>query len=326
MKIILFASIFVSTFSVRLCYGQRFTYDLQTMMTYLPRTADDFHSKYYDTDLESAMSFASLYFRSFEGIPVMKHDGSIKSLSIQLHNTNVYRENAVVHDVKFTFDSSGILSSCTGRSKGRILIPCVPFSSKVGHGINLLLDNDETVEFTRDSQNRVIEAQVRQFNERFLVFRYSYQSNSRKIATIKGYKPNGDLLGEVLYSYNNGRLSALHFKGYNKTYKGVFLTAEAKKTYNYDGHGNLSKIDLSEWHGIRESGYRQIYTFENQYNDRGLLVLSKIVYCHISNSGRRAGQPSYSYGARKYAYDNHGNWIKIESNDNWVLIREFEYN
>ena len=42
----------MSIYGVRLCYGQQFTDDLKTMMTYLPRTADDFHSKYYDTDLE----------------------------------------------------------------------------------------------------------------------------------------------------------------------------------------------------------------------------------------------------------------------------------
>lgn len=299
-------------YGVRLCYGQQFTDDLQTMMTYLPRTADDFHSKYYDTDLESAMSVSSfsLYYNTIEGIPIMKHDGSINSLTVQFYETI---EDTPIIELKMKFDSNGILSSCKGSGIRRIL-----------YGPNLALEDNKTFEYTRDSKNRVTEAKVQKYNQTFLVFRYSYMPNSKKIATVKGYNSDGEILGEVLYSYNSGRLSGLHFKGYIYTSKGACLTAESKKTYIYDGHGNLSKTELSKWHGSKSAGYRQVFTFDNQYNDRGLLVLSKTSFSQSYNSGRRGGTPVYS--TIKYTYDNHDNWIKVESDKRKKIIRQFGYN
>lgn len=302
----------MSIYGVRLCYGQQFTDDLKTMMTYLPRTADDFHSKYYDTDLESAMSVSSfsLYYNTIEGIPIMKHNGSINSMTVQFYETI---EDTPIIELKMKFNSNGILSSCTGSSMRRIL-----------YGPNFALEENKTVEYTRDSKNKVTEAKVKKNSQTFLVFRYSYMTNSINIATVRGYNSNGDLLGEVLYSYNNGSLSGLHFKGYIYTSKGACLTAESKKTYIYDGHGNLSKIEISKWHGTKSAGSRLECTFDNQYNDRGLLVLSKTSFSLSYNSGRRGGTPAYS--TIKYTYDSHGNWIKVESDKRKKIIRQFGYN
>ncbi len=301
----------MSIFGVSLCYSQQFTDDLKTMMTYLPRTADDFHSKYYDTDLESAMSVSSssLCHKTIEGIPIMKHNGSINSLTVQFYGA--INDTSIV-DLEMKFDSNGILSSCTGVGVGGL------------YGYYLVREGNKTVEYTRDSNNRVTEAKVKKYNQNYLVFRYSYMPNSKKIAMVKGYDSNGDLLGEVLYSYNNGKLSGLYFKGYVNTSKGACITAESKKTYIYDGHGNLSKIELSKWHGSKSAGSRLVYTFDNQYNAKGLLVLSKTSFKLSYNSGTWGGTPAYS--TIKYTYDNHDNWIKVESDKRKKIIRQFGYN
>ncbi len=328
MKKLLFILFVASLCSYRVCYGQRFTTNLQEIMNYLPRTADDFQSKYYDTDLESAVSVNSLSFTFFEGIPIMKHNGSIKSLSFELFDIiekfgEKQLKDTPKHSVKMMFDSGGSLSSYRGNR--RILAPGVPCSSEVGHGIDLSYDNDMTVEYSRDAQQRVTEAQVLDSGSPYLIFRYSYLSNTKKITTIKGYNSSGNLIGEVLYRYNNERLCELYYKGYSYSINrvGPKLETESKKLYTYDGHGNFSKIDLWSWYGIKDSGYRRVYTFENQYNEKGQLVSSKIGFSQSYNSGRRGGTPVFH--TRKYTYDSHDNWVKVETSNNQVIVRAFEY-
>lgn len=312
---------------INLCYGQRFTTSLERIMNILPRTADDFQSKYYDTDLESVYSVNSLTFPFFEGIPIMKHSGSISSMTFQIINSierfgERQLDDTPKYSFKMAFSPNGVLTYENGARP--FFFPNVPCSTHVGDGIDLSLDNDMTVEYTRDAQNKVIEAVVLDDDAPFLIFRYSYLANSKKISTIKGYNSNGKLIGEVAYSYDNGRISELYFKGYSINNNGSRLETEYKKRYTYDGHGNYSKVDMSNWRGIRSTGFQDIYTFDNQYDSKGRITVSKVGYSHISNSGsRRGGTPSYH--TKRFTYDSHGNWIKVERDDGQVAIRKFEY-
>ncbi len=321
-KVILLYMFFICGYS--LCYGQLFTYDLQRLMNSLPRTADDFQSRFYDTELESATSVSSLTFPSFEGVPIMKHNGSISKMTFQIFNTierfgERYLNDTPNYSVTMTFNSNGTLTHLKGAHN--LFAPNVPCSSHVGTGIDLSIDNDMTVEYTRDEQQRVIEAQVLDSGNPYLIFRYAYLANSKKITTVKGYDYNGKLIGEVLYSYNNGRLSQLYYKGYS-IYSSR-LETEFKKLYTYDGHGNYSKIDISRWHGTKSAGYQQVYTFENQYDSKGQLTTSRVGFSQSYNSGNRGGTPFCH--SRKFTYDNHGNWIKVESTEGQVAIRQFEF-
>ena len=317
--------------------GQRLTDDSEKMMSLLPRTADDFQSKYYDLDLISAVSISMLNFPLFEDIPITAHNGNITGLTFQIFRTvekfgEKMLKETPEQGIKMDFTSSGKLINCMGidgRNPNPIsnrfsLFSCIPSSTRLESGIGLADSNGMTVEYTKDTQNRVTEAQVLKSGDPRLIFRYSYLGNTKKISTIKAYNSIGVLIGEVFYNYDNDKLSELYYKTYIKTPTMNALEGEFRKQYTYDAHGNYSKIDFWHWTGSSSSWMREVLTYENQYNPQGQLTISRVGSSKEFNSpSGRVPIPSYSN--RKYTYDSMGNWVKIEIDDGIVLKREFQH-
>lgn len=309
-------------------------------MSLLPRTADDFQSKYYDLDLESANSICSPYFPFLEGIPIMEHKGRIRGFTFQIFRTIEKFGEKMLSDspengIKMDFTATGRLLDYVGITRNNpnplsnrfSLFSCVPFSTKLEGGIELAGSKGITVEYTKDAQNRVTEAQVLIAGDPRYIFRYTYLDSTKKISTIKVYDSKGILTGEVAYIYNNNILNELYYKVYTKTYTmDHALVAEYRKRYSYDEHGNYSKIDFWHWSGTSSAWIRDVLTFENQYNPQGQLSISRVGSSREYDSPSGRGRfPIPSYTTRKYTYDNMGNWVKIEIDDGKVLTREFQY-
>lgn len=310
-------------------------------MDQLPRTCDDLQNYQFNYPLENGMDVKSVCYldnSQFLSLDLacifpMEYNGNVKSIQYQVYARNSFLSiygNAFYntnHELIF-FESKGTHSEeymygfdrwSEIRGHKIRLIPCIPNSftfeaSPTRNAKGLITNIESELVYSYDSQGRVIKVVLRNGEEG--TYQYEYMGNSKNIRKISVYM-YGRIRGEVIYGYENGHIVRVDCNMYHFTGPEGNIETEYHKNYKYDNHNNISEIVFTR--KTCTANERTMYTFDNTYDTEGKLTQSQI---RIRETGKF--YPHNENLTRKYSYDVHGNWIKIED-DKGSIVRQIEY-
>lgn len=329
------------------CFSQSLV--TSDFMYQLPRTADDFQNYQFDYPLENGMDVKSSYymdsdFSAFDVVEIypfeLQERTKVKSILYAVYQKN----NFLAMYGKATYNSKGQLTNYDSKNKisenyvfgfdkwneirgvSRELTNCVPnsftYQTRPTRNSKGLITNVESeLTYTYDSKDRVVEVNLR---DGLFSYRYEYVGESKHIRKITVYN-SGRLRADAIYGYSNNLIISVDCHQYMSSGREGSIESEYHKTYEYDSHNNISEINFHK-EAIGGSGKNIQYKFHNEYDSKGKVLESRISRMrtqHVGNYTSGSDKAPTDF-VRKYTYDEHGNWIKIEDDEGYIQ-RIIEY-
>ena len=329
------------------CLSQSLLYN--NFMYQLPRTADDFQNYQFDYPLENGMDVKSSYymdsdFSAFDDVEIypfeLQEKTKVKSILFAVYQKN----NFLAIYGKASYNSKGQLTNYESKNKisetyvygfdkwseirgvSRELTNCVPnsftYQTKPTRNAKGLITNVESeLAYTYDSQDRVVEVNLR---NGYYKYHYEYVGESKNIRKITVYKSDR-LSADAIYSYSNNKIISVDCHLYMSSGREGSIESEFHKTYKYDSHNKISEI-IFQKKEIGGSENKIHYTFLNEYDSKGKVLKSRISRMRTHHVGKytSGSDKTPTIFVRKYTYDEHGNWIKIEDDEGYIQ-RTIEY-
>lgn len=318
-------------------------------MYQLPKTSDDFQNYQFNYPLENGMDVKSSYymdsdFSAFDGVGIFPFELQAKAKAKSILYAVYKKNNFLAVYGKASYDSKGQLTNFESKNKisenyvfgfdrwneirgvSRKLINCVPnsftFETRPTRNSKGLITNVESeLVYTYDSQDRVIEVNLR---NGLFSYQYEYVGASKNIRKIIVYK-SGRLSADAVYGYSNNKIVSVDCNQYMSSGNEGSIEVENHKSYSYDSNMNLSEIMFSQYKvgGVEKKIH---YTFNHKYDSKGKVIESQVSRMRTQRTGNytSGSDKAPTEFVRKYTYDEQGNWIKIEDNEGYIQ-RIIEY-